>query len=356
MEIVENVPLAPYTTFSIGGPARYFCVVKNEAEIDEALTFATNNRLKLLFLGGGSNMLISDLGFNGLVVKVETNGIEKLFENSTEAVFKVGSGENWDSFVESVVNLGLWGVENLSHIPGLTGGIAVQNVGAYGQEASEVIKEVEVYDSKEQKITTISNADCLFTYRHSIFNTRDKDRYVILYLTFVLKKQGSVNTAYGDMKKYFEGKDTSAVTSKQAREAIIEIRNRKFPFPDSPEKGNAGSFFRGELLNKINFEKLIEKIRGEFGESFADKLAGMADKLEVPQGYKTPAAFLIDICGFKGEKVGGAMVNPTQPAIILNFTGKATSEDVMNLFEKVKTEVYKKTGVTLDHEPEFVGF
>lgn len=356
MNFQENVKLAPFTTFNIGGPAKYFCTVNSEADLKEALSFAQANNLKMLFLGGGSNVLISDFGFNGLVVKVDTKGIEKIAEDESIVEYKVGAGENWDNFVEQCVKNNLWGIENLSHIPGLVGGIAVQNVGAYGQEASEVVKTVEVFDTQDNQIKILNNEECRFTYRHSIFNTGHKDRYVILYINFVLQKKPVPNLSYGDVKKYFSEKNILSPSLQEIRNAIIEIRNTKFPFPDSPEKGNAGSFFRGPILNKESFGELVNKVKNNFGEDAAEKLLAMADRLQVPQGYKTPAAFLIQICELKAESVGGARINPTQPAIILNSSGNATATEVMQLFEKVKSEVQKKTGVTLENEPEFIGF
>lgn len=356
MDIQQNIELAPFTTFNIGGAALYFCQTQTVADIGQAYAFAKEKKLPVLVLGGGSNILISDEGFKGLVIRPEIAGIEVISEDHTGVYVKVGATEIWDNVVKFAVEKQLWGIENLSHIPGRTAGIAVQNVGAYGQEASDVIESVEVYDTKIDKITNLNNADCNFIYRHSIFNTTEQGRYVILSLTFKLTKTGEPNLSYGDVKKYFADKNQDNPTLQDMRQAIIEIRNKKFPFPDKPTSGNAGSFFRGPILNPDQFNDLLLLIDRQFGENVANRLRSIQDKLIVAQGYKTPAGFLIDICSLKSLVEGGAKINENQAAIILNYTGKATAKDVLTLYEKVKKAVHDKIGVDLEHEPEFIGF
>ena len=162
MKIEENILLAPYTTFKIGGPARWFCVVENQFDALEAFEFAKNKQLKTFVLGGGSNILVSDEGFDGLVIKVVNKGIEVLSENADDVLLKVASGEVWDEVVKFAVTNNWWGVENLSHIPGSTGAIAVQNVGAYGQEASRVIESVTVFNRETHQILSLAAAACRF--------------------------------------------------------------------------------------------------------------------------------------------------------------------------------------------------
>jgi UDP-N-acetylmuramate dehydrogenase len=356
IQIKENIKLADYTTFHIGGPADYFCVVEDFGEIREALDFAKQKNIPVLILGGGSNVLISDEGFRGLVMHVVNPGFEMIEEDDSSVLVIVGSGEVWDNVVKTTVEKGWWGIENLSHIPGLMGGFAVQNVGAYGQEASQVVLSVTALDMSDNSLCTFKNSECNFTYRKSIFNTTEKGKYIILQTVIRLSKTPKPNVSYGDVSGYFQNKNIISPTQEQIREAIIEIRNKKFPFPKEVKGGNAGSFFRGPLLDEDSFAKMKGQIIETFGAEAGNKLQSMESRLKVPQGYKTPFAFILDLCGVKGFQMGGAQVNSSQPSIILNATGQASARDVIELFKKVQKQVYKKLGVHFEIEPELVGF
>lgn len=354
--VKENITLAPYTTFGIGGPAKFFCEVTNITEIKEALEYSKKNQLESFILGGGSNILISDSGFKGLVIKINIPGIEIISDSESQVKLKIGAGQNWDSVVKYAVDNNLWGIENLSHIPGNSGAFVVQNVGAYGQEAKDVVDTVEVFDKTTGEINSLQNNECEFGYRSSIFNRTQKDKYIIISITLGLTKNSLPNLNYGDLKKYFDNKEVGDITLEEIRNAIIKIRDTKFPFPKEAINGSAGSFFRGPVLAEKEFIELKENLKKFLPGSLWQRFENMTDKLKVPQGYKTPAGFLIEACNFKGLKVGGAQVNPDQAAIILNSTGKALAQDVITLYEQVKTGVFEKTGVNLEHEPEFVGF
>lgn len=356
MELQKSIALAPYTTFGIGGPAQFFCVVNNLIDLKQALAYAKKENIKYFVLGGGSNILVSDNGFSGLVLCIQNLGIT--FEEPTKfgVIVKISAGEIWDHVVAECVQHGLWGLENLSHIPGRSGAFVVQNVGAYGQEASQIIKEVEVFDTTDEEIKVLLNSDCDFNYRSSIFNREQKNRYIILSITLQLSEAPKPNLSYGDIAKYFEGRQADTIDQAEIRSAVIQIRNKKFPFPTEAKGGSAGSFFRGPLLSSKEFFQLQTKISEKFSADIFSKFQKMTDRLKVSNGYKTPAGFLIDICGLKGFSVGGAKINETQAAVVINATGKATAEDILSLYQEVQTAVFKKTGVRLEHEPEFVGF
>lgn len=358
MQLVENFPLARYSTFYIGGPCRYLIYVSSLEELKDALGFAKSEQLPFFILGGGSNLLVSDNGYNGVVIKIELLGIDLVNEQSDQVVLKVASGENWDDVVRFAVEENWWGIENLSHIPGTMGAFCVQNVGAYGQEASQVVTEVEVFDTKTETIKTFTNDQLDFGYRSSIFNSSEKGRYVILSTSLVLFKKPYPNLEYGDLKAKFSDELDKGQTPniEDIRLAVIEIRDRKFPFPDSPSKGNSGSFFRGPILTESEFESLLVNLEANFSSEQINKLKGMKDRLKVSQGYKTPSAFLIELCGLSELIVGGAMINLNQPAIILNFSGDATSSDVLELYKVVSQKVYEQTSVRLGIEPELLGF
>ncbi|MBI5530906.1 MAG: UDP-N-acetylmuramate dehydrogenase [Candidatus Doudnabacteria bacterium] len=351
MQIQENVILAPYTTFKIGGPARYFCIVKDQFDALEAYEFAKEKKLKTFVLGGGSNLLISDEGFDGLVIKVVNKGIEVLKEDESRVLLRVASGEVWDEVVRFAVTNNWWGIENLSHIPGSSGAIAVQNVGAYGQEASRVIESVTVFNKDTHQIISINNQDCKFAYRKSIFNSEEKGKYIIFNIDFNLSKIPAPVLSYRDLSQKF----TNSIPSlSEIRSAVIEIRNKKFPFPVEAKNGNAGSFFKNPILEGRSYQELKNKLANSFGASAVEALE--KKKFEEGNVIKVPAAYLIDICGLKELKNGGAAINKNQPLVIINHSGKATAKDVLGLAEKVKEEVYSKTGISLFFEPELIGF
>lgn len=355
MTIEQNVLLGPLTTFHIGGPARYLARVSTVAEITEAFAYAQEAGLPVFVLGGGSNVLVSDNGFNGLVMMPDMRGVTVINEDDKQVVLRVASGEIWDDVVKYAVARGLWGIENLSYLPGKAGALAVQNVGAYGQEASQVIDLVEVFDTDDKGLKILPHDDCMFSYRASRFNQEDERRFIILSTVLKLSKIASPNLSYGDLQKYFNDSKLEP-TLINIREAIISIRENKYPYPKEPVNGSAGSFFKGPLLTDEEFSNLIENIRQAFGDETANRLDAMRDRLKVPQGFKTPGAFLLDICGLKGMQMGGAKINEKQPAVILNATGTATSSDVIGLFEQARKIVFDKTGVMLESEPELVGF
>jgi UDP-N-acetylmuramate dehydrogenase len=351
MDIQENVLLAPYTTFKIGGPARYFCVVGNQFDALQAYEFAKEKHLKTFVLGGGSNIVVSDKGFDGLVIKVVNKGIEVVSQEGSHVLLKVASGEIWDKLVEFAVKNNWWGIENLSHIPGSAGAIAVQNVSAYGQEAGSVIKSVTVFNKETRAIVSLANKDCKFSYRSSIFNSTEKGKFVIFDVILELKKNGAPNLSYRDLKTSFGSKQPSLA---ELREAVIEIRDKKFPFPTEAKKGNAGSFFKNPFLSKPDYDKLKQVILNNFTLEESKTL----DSKRFTEGdrVKIPAAFLIDICGLKNLSSGGAAINENQPLVIVNQSGQATAEDVLSLANQVKLDVLNKTEIELIFEPELIGF
>ena len=242
MNIKENLPLKDLTTFRIGGPAKFFIEANNREKLQEAVSFANEKKLPILIMGGGSNMLVSDRGFNGVVICPNFLG----FEISGERV-KIGAGENWDECVKRIIDAGLWGVENLSFIPGNAAGMAVQNAGAYGQEAANVIESVDIYDVISNFQFPISNEKCGFGYRKSIFNTTEKGKYVVLGLTLKLSKNGKPNTSYG----------LKQGTLSEMREQIIKIRKSKGQNPLKYK--SAGSFFKNPVITEEQYAKLEPK-------------------------------------------------------------------------------------------------
>jgi UDP-N-acetylmuramate dehydrogenase len=366
LPIEQNRSLKPLTTFKIGGPARYFIEITDPAQLSEAFEFAESRNLPVLILGGGSNMLVSDRGFDGLVIHIANRGIVTQTsvcdlepESQTEeasptmcTTLRVASGEVWDDVVKFAVEHNLWGIENLSRIPGRTGAVAVQNVGAYGQEIKDVLLNVEVFDRTTKTFQTLSNEACKFSYRKSIFNTTEKNRYIILYTTLVLGTTPKRNLSYPDVKKWFE--ENPEPSLREIREAIKTIRDRKFPFPAESVEGNAGSFFKNSLLTEDQYVNLERK----FEENLPEHLAPLRTIRVRSEGQeiKIPSAFILESCGLKGFQRGNVQLNPTQPVVVLNVTREATADEVLSVVKEVREIVEEKTGLHLYTEPELIGF
>ncbi len=352
--IQADVPLKPYTTFKIGGPARYFASASTEEEFRAALDFARRERLPIFVLGGGSNIVVSDRGFSGLVVHPSRQGIEPEDAGTSERILRIQAGEVWDDVVRLAVKEGLWGIENLSHIPGQAGAALVQNIGAYGRQVADTLESAEVMSLRDGRVRALTAVECGFAYRRSIFNSTAKNEFIILSLALRLRKDGQPDLRYPDLQAHFAARGPAMPSLGEIREAIIGIRDRKFPFPREEKGGNAGSFFKNLLLGEEEFAALERKVQRNFGPRELDRLNEIRRRSS-PAPIKVPAAFLIEICGLKGCRGGGAEVNQTQPLVLLN-QGGATADDVLALAGHVRRTVRERTGATLALEPELVGF
>ncbi len=338
MTIQENIPLKDHTTFRIGGPARFFCIVRNEDELIDALNFSKKNKIPFFILGGGSNLLVSDAGFPGLVIKMENLGISYKEIGDVVEVTAM-AGENWDKFVEETVSKGLYGLENLSYIPGTVGASPVQNIGAYGCEAKDTIESVYVLDVKKDEYVTLSNSECKFSYRNSLFK-EDPKRYIVISVCFKLNKKGKLNLDYKDVKDYFIFKKNGEPNLKQMREAIIEIRKRKLP--DVKDYGTAGSFFKNVVVSASKAQELISK--------YPDMILHPVNDKKV----KVPVAWILDnLCGFRGVKKGNVGTYKNQALVIINL-GDATANEIISLAQKMVDGVFEKTGIEIFPEVEYV--
>jgi UDP-N-acetylmuramate dehydrogenase len=344
----ENVLLAPFTTLRIGGNARYFVSAADEDQVVDAFRFATSNGLDLFVLGGGSNVLIADAGFDGLVLQVAPKGVSGFQEKDGSVYVTAQAGEDWDRFVELCVAKGLQGIECLSGIPGFVGGTPVQNVGAYGQEVSETIVTVRAFDRESGEIVSITNAECGFSYRTSIFNTTQKERFIVLSVTYALTQNGFPKLTYKELKEMF-GDRTPSLS--ETRDAVLDIRRAKSMVIDAadPNSRSAGSFFKNPLITAEDFA-LIEQKAEEMG-------AGPVPFFPAPGGnIKVPAAWLIEKSGFsKGYRHGRAGLSSTHTLAVVNLGG-ASAADIMALKDKIKRKVYDVFSIDLQKEPVFVGF
>ena len=352
IEIKENVRLAPLTTLQVGGNARYFVTAETDDAVIGALAFAEDKGLPVFILGGGSNVLISDEGFDGLVLYIAIKGPEfrvssSESENSERGTLNsklitAGAGVNWDVFVSHCVENDLAGVECLSGIPGFVGGTPVQNVGAYGQEVAESIVSVRCYDRQQKELVTLSNADCCFSYRKSIFNSTHRERYVVLSVTFALIKGGAPKVVYKDLIEHFGERQPSLA---EVREALLSIRRSKSMVidADDPNSRSAGSFFKNPIVSQ---EKLAE-LHAEIGN---------VPNFPFGDAVKIPAAWLIEKSGLhKGFALGNAGISTNHTLAIVN-RGGATANDILLLKNEIQRAVADKFHITLDPEPVFVGF
>jgi len=370
MTFSENIPLAQYTTFKIGGPARFLCIVKSEADILSAILFAKEKGLSFFVLGGGSNILVSDAGYKGLVIKNEIKGIGEGEGDGLEhgfpidkgaKVFNVGAGENWDQFVKFAVESEYYGIENLSAIPGVVGATPVQNIGAYGVDVSTTIVNVRAYDVVQEKFVDISNTDCHFEYRSSIFK-KSKNKFIISRVDFRLIKNGKINIGYKDLQNYFKEKsereglasgpgresptsdtyDTSDTvpTLQQVRDAVIYIRSQKLP--DWKQWGTAGSFFKNPVISKESFDLLQKKYPDLPGFPESD------GRVKVALGW-----ILDKVCGAKGLVMGNVETYEKQALVLVSKPG-ATASEVIHMSDELIKIVKAKTGIEIEAEVEWV--
>lgn len=351
MVLEENLALAPLTTFRIGGPARFFVEAKSIADVEQAVRFARTRNLPLFVLGGGSNLVVADSGWPGLVLKIGITGIERRSGSDPEGkvLLDTGAGESWDRLVSHAVMAGCAGVECLSGIPGSVGGTPVQNVGAYGQEVSDSIESVTVFDLKDNQVRELCPEACGFSYRSSIFNTAERGRFIITRVTYALTPGGQPHLEYGDLKHHFEGRET-APNLAETREAVRHIRARKgmLIVEGDPDCQSAGSFFKNPVLSRDEHEALASRAE--------------AKRLTIPsypaleKSRKVSAAWLVEHSGFaRGYQLGRAAISSKHALAIVN-RGGATAAEVLALRDQIQQRVEEIWGVRLEAEPVMVGF
>lgn len=341
MRVLEEVSLAPYTTFGIGGPARWFVEATTEDEVLDAVQFAREHDAPLFVLGGGSNLLVSDDGFRGLVVHMALKGIKQ-----NGGIFSVAAGEEWDAFVTTAVAQNYAGIECLAGIPGSVGGTPVQNVGAYGQEVSGTIRSVRALDLEYGRFVDLSASECGFAYRRSIFNSIARGRYIVTRVEYALKLNGSPVISYADLKQYFQNA-AALPTLERVSIAVREIRHRKgmLIVPGDPDCKSAGSFFKNPVIARSHFERITAQIN-----------SATVPHYPAEEGHvKVPAAWLLDQAGFhKGYVMGRAGISSRHTLALINRDG-AFAKDIVALRDRIVEVVEEKFGIHLEPEPVFVG-
>ncbi len=350
MLLRENVSLAPYTTFRIGGPARWLVEATDEDSIVEAVQFARDHGAPLFVLGGGSNLLVADEGFAGVVLHVGLKGVEQDCD-----VFRAAAGENWDRFVARAVGAGYGGIECLAGIPGTVGGTPVQNVGAYGQEVAETIIGVRVLDVGDLKFCELPASACGFSYRRSIFNSTERGRFIVTGVDYKLGAGARPLLRYPDLQRCFQ--DPSATpTVRQVAEAVREIRHRKgmLLVEGEPDCRSAGSFFKNPVVARAKYDEIAAQATAPVPCFPAGPDA--AKRGPAHQGWvKIPAAWLVEHAGFqRGFALGRAGISSRHTLALIN-RGGATAAEILALRDLIVATVVERFGIRLEPEPVLLG-
>ncbi len=332
IEIKERVSLKDKTTLAVGGEALHYIEVATLPDLAEAVSFAQKAALPLFVLGGGSNVLVSDAGFAGLVLKMQLKG-RRYEEKGDKVIATFAAGEVLDEVVAETVKKGWWGLENLSAIPGTVGATPIQNVGAYGVEISDLLTTVEVYDCVAKAPVTLSNEQCRFGYRDSIFKQAEGKKYIITSVTFCLSKTANPKLQYADLAKRFA---IAPPSPSLIRQAVIEIRSAKFP--DWHVVGTAGSFFKNPIIKKSAAAELAEK--------FPDLPIYEVDEDQ----SKVSLGFVLDkICHLKGYTVNHVGLYEAQALVLVASRG-ATATEVLEFSKNVSEKVFEATNILIERE------
>jgi len=351
LAVQENVPLAPLSTLGVGGPARFYARAGDRDAVEAGAAWAETRGLPLFVLGGGSNVVVADAGFPGLVLHVLPEGIEA--RNTNGAVYvRAGAGVMWDDLVATAADNGWAGVECLSGIPGRVGATPIQNVGAYGQDVSETITSVETFDVAARKPVTLSNEECGFGYRSSRFKGPDRDRYIILAVEYRLAPGGAPAMRYPDVQRHLAENGMVAPSLAQVRQAVIQIRRRKSMVldPADPNARSVGSFF----MNPVVSTETCAAVQARAVAAGAPG-AGEMPRWPVPAGgVKLSAAWLIERAGFRrGHRKGQAAISDNHTLALVN-RGGATASEIIGLAREIRDGVRAAFGVSLVPEPVLV--
>ncbi len=337
MKIEEYISAKHFSTFKIGGTIRYFTIAKDSEEIRSALQFADEKNIPCIIIGEGSNTIWTDTEHDVLVLQIDMKEVEIISHSDEDAVWKIGAGLHWDTLVQKTIEEGYFGIECLSGIPGSVGAAPVQNIGAYGQEIQDVLVSVEAYDIFEKKEKILTNAQCRFSYRNSIFKSTEKGRYVVTSMTVKLLKKKLRGHTYESLQKYFDEHQIHQPTLVDIRKAVLNIRSIKLPNPTIIP--NCGSFFENPILSMDQIEMLKEK--------YPDMKIFPTENNTL---VKIPAGWLIEKAGLKGKQFGNIKIYENN-ALVLTNAGNATYEELL----QVKTEIAKKVkdmfGIDLEMEP-----
>lgn len=350
LELLHDVPLAPRTTLGLGGAAHRLVEATDEDAVIEALAWAEDQGLPVLVLGGGSNLVVADGGWSGLVVHMALRGIE-VQRAAGRVALRVAAGEPWDAVVAQTVHEGWAGLECLSGIPGSTGATPIQNVGAYGQEVSEVITAVHVWDRRARRRRVVAPAECRFGYRDSAFK-RDPEGAVVLAVDLALRPGGAPTLRYAELARAFEGAGQPSLV--EVRERVLALRRSKSMVldPADDDSRSAGSFFTNPVVEAAVADALVEQA---LREGLVDRAAAVPRFAADGGRVKLAAAWLIEAAGFrKGERRGAVGIS-SRHALALVHHGGGRTQELLAFAEEIRARVRERFGVALEREPVVVG-
>ena len=337
MQLQANFPLLTYNTFGIAAQAKQFVSVETVDELRDVFIQYPNE--PKFILGGGSNMLLTK-NIEALVVHLNIKGKEIVSETENEVVVRGMAGENWHEFVLWTLSQNYGGLENMSLIPGNVGTTPVQNIGAYGKEIKDNFVSCLAFDRSTHELKTFNRDDCAFGYRESIFKNKVKDQYIIVSVDFCLSKTNhQINTAYGDIQAELAKNEITNPSIQEVSKAVIAIRQSKLP--DPKELGNSGSFFKNPVISKAEFAPIHQK--------FPDMKYFEVSPTEV----KVPAGWLIEQCGFKGQRFGDAGIHKNQALVLVNY-GQATGQEILDVAQKIQATVLETFGISIEAEVNII--
>lgn len=336
MDVHQNIPLKNYLTMKLGGNARYMVDVTTPEELASAVRGAKQQNISFFILGGGSNVIAKDEGYQGLVIRNRIMGFEVIEDSAAHTVVKIGAGENWDEVVSRTVDMNLSGIEAMSGIPGTAGAAPVQNVGAYGQEIADTMVELEAYDSQTDEFVRLASEDCGFSYRASIFRESEMGRYGIYSLTLKLYKSAPQPPFYEALQRYFDQNAITIFTPKTVRDAVLAIRKDKLP--DPKERPNAGSFFKNAIIEDWE----LEQLRKDWPDMPAYDLGN--------KKFKVPTGWLIEHVDMKGKLLGGIRVHDKNSLVLINESA-TTYGDLASAREAITDAVRDTFRIAIKQEP-----
>ncbi|MDB5187269.1 MAG: murB [Candidatus Saccharibacteria bacterium] len=336
MEIHTNIPLKNYTTMRLGGNARFMADAHTADEIAELARNTKAQSIPLFILGGGSNTIVHDEGFAGMVVRNRIAGFEVIADDARTIQIRIGAGENWDEVVKRTVDMNLTGIEAMSAIPGTAGAAPIQNVGAYGQEIADSLISLEAYDTETDRFVTLQNEECGFSYRHSIFRGAASGRYVVIFITLQLYKEAPQPPFYKAIEDYFAANNITMFTPQIIRDAVIKIRADKLP--DPTVMPNTGSFFKNALIEDWQ----LAELKKEYPDM---------PSYDMPDGnFKIPTGWLIEQTGLKGKTLHGMRVHDKNALVLINES--ATSyQDLAAARDEISGAVRDQFRITIEQEP-----
>jgi len=312
MDIHTNIPLKNYTTMKLGGPARFMGDAFTPQDVMTIYKNARAQQLPVFVLGGGSNVIVRDVGYQGIVMRNKIKGFEVIEDTPNDTTLQIGAGENWDEVVKRSVEMGLSGIEAMSAIPGTSGAAPVQNVGAYGQEIAETLVSLDAYDSEQDKLIVLQNAECGFSYRHSIFRGEAQGRYVITSIRLKLSKTNPSPPFYKALQDYFDERSVTFFTPATIRDAVMQIRKDKLP--DPTERPNTGSFFKNAIIEQWQLEELQKEYPDMPSYDLGD------------HHFKIPTGWLIEQVGLKGKLINGMRVHDKNCLVLINESATSYSD------------------------------